>query len=76
MKRVAAFTLLVAASFLSSVPSNAQDFGVAEYARQSQKTAKKQEKISKKANRKQRKAWKKYAKAQRKSAKRASRHSK
>jgi uncharacterized lipoprotein NlpE involved in copper resistance len=67
MKRIAAFTLLVALSVSWSIPAKAQGTGVAEYARQSRKADKKAAKI-------QRKAVKKYVKAQRKALKKANRH--
>jgi hypothetical protein len=67
MKRIAAFTLLVALSVSWSIPAKAQDFGVAEYARQSRKA-------NKKAAKEYRKAVKKYVKAQRKAFKKANRH--
>jgi hypothetical protein len=71
VKQIAAFTLLVVLSVVSSMPVKAQSSGVKEYARQSQIAAKKQQKLQKKAAKKQRKAMKKYAKAQRKAAKKA-----
>src|SRR5258708_297132 len=60
VKQIAAFTLLVVLSFVSSMPVKAQSSGVKEYARQSQIAAKKQQKLQKKAANKQRKAIKKY----------------
>ena len=73
MKRIAAFTLLVALSVGWSIPVKAQRISVAEGERRSRKAAKKQEKINKKAAKKQRKAMKKSAKAQRKANKKANR---
>jgi hypothetical protein len=73
MKRIAAFTLLVALSAPWLIPVNAQRIGVAEGQRRSRKAAKKQDKINKKAAKKQRKAMKKSAKAQRKANKKANR---
>ena len=73
MKRIAAFTLLVALSVPWSIPVNAQRISVAEGARRSKKAGKKQDKINKKAAKKQRKAIKKSAKAQRKANKKANR---
>ena len=52
MNRISVFTLLVALSVFGSIPAQAQDTGVAEYARQSRKA-------NKKAAKEQRKAWKK-----------------
>jgi hypothetical protein len=69
MKRTALFILLVALSVAWSIPAKAQSPGVAEYARQSMVTAKKQQKTYRKAAKKQQKAMKKYEKAQRKTAK-------
>jgi hypothetical protein len=71
VKQVAAFTLLVVWSYLSSIPVKAQSSGVKEYARRSQIAAKKQQRLQRKAAKKQRKAMMKYAKAQRKAAKKA-----
>ena len=59
--------LLVALSVSWSKRANAQDPGVAEYARQSRKDGKK-------AAKEQRKAQKKYVKAQRKAVKKTNRH--
>ena len=73
MKRVAAFTLLVALSVPWSMPVKAQSISVAEGARRSRKADKKQQKMNKKAAKKQQKAMKKSAKAQRKAAKKANR---
>jgi hypothetical protein len=77
MKRMAAFTLLVALGVAWSIPAKAQSPGVAEYASSSRefdkKSAKQQNKKLKKASRKQQKAMKKYSKAQRKAAKKANR---
>ena len=67
MNRIAVFTLLVALSVSWPIPANAQDTGVAEYARQSGKA-------NKKAAKEYRKAQKKYLKAQRKGVKKANRH--
>ncbi|HYA62016.1 MAG TPA: hypothetical protein VED66_02365 [Candidatus Sulfotelmatobacter sp.] len=69
MKRIAAFTLLIALSVAWSVPTKAQGTGAAEYARQTQKANKKQQKMNKRAAKQQRKTVKKYQKAQRKAAK-------
>ena len=74
MKRIAAFTLLVALSVSWSISAKAQSPGVAEYLRQSRVANKKQQKTLRKAAKKQRKALKKYAKAQRKAVKKANRH--
>jgi len=73
MKRIAAFTLLVALSAPWSIPVKAQRISVAEGERRSRKANKKQQKINKKAAKKQRKAMKKAAKAQRKANKKANR---
>jgi hypothetical protein len=67
MPRIAIVTLLVAWSVSRSIPTKAQDTGVAEYARQSQNA-------NKKAAKQQRKTWKKYVRAQRKALKKSSRH--
>ena len=72
MKRIAAFLLLVALSFVGTIPAHAQRTTVQENARQSQKAAKKQQKTSNKMAKKQQKAMKKSAKAQRKAFKKAS----
>ncbi|HEX4537329.1 MAG TPA: hypothetical protein VH140_10310 [Candidatus Acidoferrum sp.] len=73
MKRIAAFTLLVALSAPWAIPVKAQRISVAEGERRSRKAAKKQEKINKKTAKKQRKAMKKSAKAQQKANKKANR---
>src|ERR1700722_124808 len=73
MKRIAAFTLLVALSAPWSIPVKGQRISVAEGERRSRKANKKQQKINKKAAKKQRKAMKRAAKAQRKANKKATR---
>jgi hypothetical protein len=71
MKRIAAFILLVTASFAWSMPVQAQIFRGPDSARQAQKAANKQQKA---LNKQQRKAMKKYRKTQRKAAKQLRRH--
>ena len=71
MKRIAAFTLLVALSAPWSIPVKAQRISVAEGERRSRKATKKQKKINKNAAKKQQKAMKKAANGQRKADKKA-----
>jgi hypothetical protein len=71
MKRIAAFTLLIALSVAGAIPAPAQRTSVEEHARQSRAAAKQQQKMLKKSAKKQRKAMKKSAKAQRKAIKKA-----
>ena len=59
MKRIAAFTLLVALGLPWSIPVKAQRISVAEGQRRSRKANKKQRKAQKKALKKQQKADKK-----------------
>jgi|SRR5271163_461551 len=70
MKRISAFTLLLALTVAWSLPAQAQRTVVEEDARQSQKAAnkaaKKQQQMSKKAAKQQKKAMKQYDKRQRK----------
>jgi len=77
MKRIAIVMLLVHLFGGWSIPGYAQSPGVAEYARASRETdkknAKQQRRLLEKAAKKQRKAMRKYAKAQRKASKEANR---
>ena len=73
MKRIVAFMLLVTLSLVFAMPAAAQSMSNEEYARKSQKAAKKQQKMLRKANKKQRKSMKKYEKAQRKAMRKANR---
>jgi 1,4-alpha-glucan branching enzyme len=73
VKRVHALILLVALSFMWSVPATSQIFMGKDSARQSQAAAKKTQEAQKKAAKKQRKAMKQAENAQRKAAKKAQR---
>lgn len=69
MKRIAAFTLLVAFGALWSIPAKTQGMSVAEYERESRVAAKKQQKVSRRAAKKQQKMLRKTFKKQRKAMK-------
>jgi uncharacterized protein HemX len=68
MKRIAAFTLLVALGVAGAMPAQAQSKTVEDNSRQSE-AAREQRKMLKKAAKKQRKDMKRAAKAQRKAQK-------
>jgi hypothetical protein len=76
MKRIAAFVLLVAASFVwvPSAFAQRENRSIGENQKEAKRAAKRYQKYGKKQARRQQKAMKKYQKAQKKAAKRQRRH--